>query len=219
MRLGAFLLIAASLAAQDTRGLPWSNAPHLPWRVSAPPSPELKPELGQPSTGNLRVILDPGGALKIVDGRGIVRLRTGLPGRPIKIWRDGGIPVAGTFGTWLFPEQTPLTQGIGELPLGQTDFRPGLQGLLWILDDEERHLTVVHPATTRIAYLALPLGTGLDLVFRTDTLGVLQTDPDHSRPRGFWSLPWLSLLPQFIALGTAPKPEKPGTALLPFPNG
>jgi len=219
VRLGAFLLTAATLAAQDARGLPWGKSPHLPWRVSSSLPSLALPVSGKPSSGPLRVTLDPGGALKVVDGRGIVRLRAGLPGRPLKVWRDGGLPVAGASGTWNFPDRTLLCQGIGALPLGQADFRPGLEGLLWILDDEERLLTVLHPATSRIAYLSLPSGPGLDLVFLPDALGVIQNAPEASLPRSFWSLPWLSLLPQFISLGTPIKPEKPGTALLPFPNG
>lgn len=219
MRLGAFLLTAATLAAQDVRGLPWGKTPNLPWRatLSIPHLPV--PTLGQPSVGPLRVSLDPGGALKVVDARGIVRLRTGLPGRPLKLWRDGGLPMAGTSGTWAFPDKTPLCQGIGALPLGQADFRSGLEGLLWILDDEERLLTVVHPATARVAYFSLPNGTSLDLVFLPESLGVLQQTADATQPRSYWALPWLSLLPQFIALSTPLKPEKPGTALNPFPNG
>ena len=219
MRLGAFLLIAATVAAQDVPGLPWGKVPNLPWRAASLIPVPAQPVATNPSTGTLRVTLDPGGALKIVDGRGIVRLRTGLPGRPLKIWRDGGIPVTVRSGTWAFPDRTPLCQGIGALPLGQADFRPGLAGLLWILDDEERLVTLVHPATSRVTFLALPSGTGLDLVFLPDALAVLQTPSEASRPRSFWSLPWLSLLPQFIFLGTPMPPEKPGTALIPFPNG
>lgn len=218
MRLAAFLLTAATLAAQDGRSLPWDKAPTLPWRASLG-IPSLVPVQGAPSSGSLRVTLDPGGTLRVVDGRGIVRLRTGLPGRPIKVWRDGGLPVAEVSGTWAFPDRTPLGQGIGALSLGQADFRPGLQGLLWILDDEERLLTVMHPATARVVYLALPGGTRLDLAFLPDALGILQIPSEPSQPRHFWSLPWLSLLPQFLFLGTPEKPETPGTALVPFPNG
>jgi hypothetical protein len=123
-------------------------------------------------------------------------------------------------GTWSFPEETPLRGGIGALPLGQADFRPGLRGTLWILDDEERLLTVVHPATSRFVYLPLPGGTDLELLFLPDQLVVRQgaegSGTGHSRSA--WSLPWLSLLPQFILLATPLPAPKPGTALQPFPK-
>ncbi len=219
MRLGSLFLIATTLAAQSARGLPWDRAQSLPWRAasaekfsSAPPLPAA------PEMGPLRVSLDPDGALRVVDAKGIILLRTGLPGRPRKLWRDGGRPLPGTSGTWSFPTQTPLREGIGALPLGQPDFRPGLYGTLWILDDEERLLTVLHPATSRVAYLSLPEGAGLDLQFLPEQLVVQQGLAGTDRPRDAWSLPWLSLLPQFILLGTPAPAPKPGTALQPFPK-
>lgn len=222
MRLGSLLLIPACLAAQEARQLPWDSAPSLPWRallsgeLTAPP-----PLAPYPERGPLRITLDPDGALKVMDAKGIILLRTGLPGRPLRLWRDGGRLLPGTSGTWQFPTQTPLQQGIGALPLGQPDFRPGLEGTLWILDDEERLLTVLHPATSRVAYLTLPGGTDLDLQFMPDHLVVRQSlqEGDTRKPRSAWSLPWLSLLPQFILLGTPLPAPKPGTALIPYPNG
>ncbi len=221
MRLGSFFLIAATLAAQSTRGLPWDGTPNLPWRAApAGERPGTPPLLAAPATGPLRVRLDPDGALKVMDAKGIILLRTGLPGRPQKLWRDGGHPLLGTSGTWNFPAQTPLRNGIGALPLGLPDFRPGLAGILWVLDDEERLLTVVHPATSRVVYLALPGGTGLDLEFLPDQLILHQglAVAGIGRPRHYWSLPWLNLLPQFILLGTPAPSPKPGTALQPFPK-
>jgi len=222
VRLGPLFLIPASLGAQETRQLPWAQAPSLPWRASLPgelADPAPLPPL--PEGGPLRVSLAPDGALKIMDAKGIVLLRTGLPGRPLRIWRDGGRLVSGTSGTWPFPIQTPLRRGIGALPLGQPDFRPGLEGTLWILDDEERLLTVVHPATARVAYLTLPGGTGLDLQFLPGHLLVRQNSLAGTlgRPGNVWSLPWLSLLPQLILLGTPLPAPKPGTALVPYPHG
>lgn len=219
MRLGALFLITSALAAQEARGLPWDKAPNLPWRsVPSESLPSAEPLL--PSTGPLKVVLNADGALKVIDERGIVRLRTGLPGRPEKVWRDGGIRLENPWGTWSFPAQSPLRSGIGALPLGQPDFRPGLQGLLWILDDEERILTVLHPATSRLAYLPLPAGTALALRFLPDQLVVQQEgDPEEARrSRSAWTLPWLSLLPQFILLGTPLPAPPPGTALVPFPK-
>jgi len=219
VRLGAFFLIASALTAQGVRGLPWDKTPTLPWR--SVPIETLRPvEPLPPSAGPLRVILDADGTLRMVDAKGIIRLRTGLPGRPLKVWRDGGILLKDSSGSWFFPTQSPLRSGIGAMPLGQADFRPGLQGLLWILDDEERILTVLHPATSRLAYLALPEGTALDLLFLPDQLVVQQGgDRERSRrPRSAWTLPWLSLLPQFILLGTPLPAPPPGSALVPFPK-
>jgi len=219
MRLGALLLIPSLLAAQETRGLAWDKAPTLPWRTLLLEG-SYPPALVAPSTGPLKVSLDADGALRIVDAKGIVRLRNGLPGRPQKVWRDAGIRLERPSGSWSFPAQSPLARGIGALPLGQPDFRAGLEGLLWILDDEERILTVLHPATSRLAYLTLPGGTDLDLLFLPDQLVVRQgaDTPPALRPRSAWSLPWLSLLPQFILLGTPQPTPPPGTALLPFPK-
>ena len=219
MRLGALFLVAVSVVAQSPKGLPWDKAPNLPWRaipfegLSAGP---LQPSV--PQTGPLRVTIDPDGALRVVDAKGIILLRTGLPGRPRKLWRDGGVEVAGTSGTWHFPAQTPLREGLGALPLGQSDFRLGLAGTLWILDDEERLLTVLHPATSRVIYLSLPRGTGLDLQFLPDQLLVRQglDTGEIGRSRILWSLPWLSLLPQFILLGNPVQAPLPGTALVPY---
>jgi len=222
VRLGPFLLIPACLAAQETRHLPWDHAPSLPWRASlASELADPPPLLPLPEDGPLCVSLDSDGALKVTDAKGIILLRMGLPGRPLRVWRDGGRLLPGTSGTWRFPAQTPLQRGIGALPLGQPDFRPGLEGTLWILDDEERLLTVLHPATSRVAYLTLPGGTGLDLQFLPDHL-VVRQGPQTSalgRSHSAWSLPWLSLLPQFILLGTSLPTLKPGTALVPYPNG
>jgi len=222
VRLGPFLLIPAFLGAQEIRHLPWDQAPSLPWRASLPGElADPHPLAALPERGTLQVSLDPDGALKVMDTRGIILLRTGLPGRPLRLWRDGGNPLPGTSGTWRFPAETPLQRGIGALPLGQPDFRPGLEGILWILDDEERLLTVLHPATSRVVYLTLPGGTGLDLHFLPDHLVVRQglQGSASGRSQSAWSLPWLSLLPQFILLGTPLPAQKPGTALVPYPNG
>lgn len=215
MRLGALLLIPAALAAQEARRLPWDSAASLPWRAAE--SLESAPVPGTASTGPLQVLLEPGGTLKVMDGRGIVRFRGGLPGRPLRLWRDGGIPLEGASGRWSFPQRTPLSRGLGALPLGREDFRPGLEGLLWILDDEERILTLLHPATAQVAFLPLPAGSELELVFLPEGLGVRSMA--GGRNRCGWSLPWLSLLPQLLQLGTPRTAERPGTALVPFPHG
>lgn len=212
MRLVAFPLMAATFAA--AQALPWSASPALPWRALATlPPPPASPT---PSRGSLAVTLEAGGSLRVVDGRGIVRVRAGLPGRPARLWRDGGVPLEGISGTWTFPDVTPLSRNFGLPLLGQKDFRPSLEGLLWILDDDASFLTVLHPATGRLVYLTLPAEEGLELVFLPDMLVAKEAEGGQSR---FWGLPWLGLLPQFIQLGVPPVPEKPGTALQPYPGG
>jgi hypothetical protein len=115
---------------------------------------------------------------------------------------------------------TPLSRGVSELPWGQSDFRPGLGGLLWILDDGERILTVVHPATAQVQYLALPPCSGPFLRFWPDRLELVEGGGDPAArpaPRR-WSLAWTALLPQLLRLAQ-PAPEgRHGTAFQPFPR-
>ena len=95
MRLVPFLLSAALAASAQTPGkLPWDSAPALPWKAGDCGAAE--PAQGTPSTGPLLVKLTPDGALRIIDGRGMILLRTGLPGRPLRLWRDAGqVPAPG----------------------------------------------------------------------------------------------------------------------------
>jgi hypothetical protein len=157
------------------------------------------------------------GTLQIRDALGILRLKTGLPGRPLKAWRDGGLPLLTATGTWGFPMDAPMRQGLGGLRWCAEDFRPFLRGLLWILEDGEGFLTVVHPATARVIHLPLPPGRNLELRFLADRLEVSAGAVDKGAPRQ-WSLPWMGLLPRLAALGPQPAPPKVGTALLPFPK-
>jgi hypothetical protein len=158
------------------------------------------------------------GTLSIRDARGIIQLRTGLPGRPLKAWRDGGLPLASATGAWRFPAESPLCQGLGGLQWTAKDFRPFMRGLLWILEDGEGFLTVVHPATARAVHLPLPPGRDLQLRFLADRLEVVAGDVDKGAPRQ-WSIPWMGLLPRLVALGSRPDPSKAGTALAPYPKG
>ena len=88
MRLGALLLTGAALAAptlaaQARPGLAWERQPPLDWQVVAS-SPWIEaPSSLAPSTGPLEARLTGDGTLSIRDARGIIRLRTGLPGRPM----------------------------------------------------------------------------------------------------------------------------------------
>ena len=223
MRLGALLLTAlalaaASLDAQGKTGLPWERVPGLAWQVVPGSLRQDAPAYGTPSTGPLEARLAGDGTLSIRDARGIIRLKTGLPGRPLKAWRDGGLPLAPASGSWPFPKDSPLSQGLGGLRWVAEDFRPFLRGLLWILEDGEGFLTVVHPATARLVHLPLPPGRDLELRFLPDRLVVAAGDVDRGAPRQ-WSIPWMGLLPRLAALGPHVDPSaKTGTALAPFPK-
>lgn len=219
MRLVAFALSGSLLLAQGPP-LPWVRALDLPWRAAVPePAPEPLPT--PPVRGKaLTVKLSVDGTLRIVDDRGQVLLRAGLPGRPLRVWRDGGVPIVPPQGTWRFPASTPLSRGLDAWRGAGSDYRAGLEGLLWILDDGEPCLTVVHPATARLLHLGLPKGEHVGVAFYPDRLGVhqLATSVVRKEPRLCWSLPWMSLLPQFMELARPqPSPPRAG-ALKPFPG-
>jgi hypothetical protein len=223
VRLGTFLLItpillAPSLAAQGHPTLPWEQVPPLDWQAVPGDRPTTASPAVEASTGPLTAKLTGDGTLQILDARGIIRLQTGLPGRPLKAWRDGGLPLATPSGTWRFPADSPLSQGLGGLRWVAADFRPFLRGLLWVLEDGEGFLTVVHPATARAVHLPLPAGREFQLRFLPDRLEVAAGAVDPGAPR-CWSIPWMGLLPRLAALGPHPTdPAKAGTALLPFPK-
>lgn len=221
MRLDPRLLMGLALGllgvAQERPRLPWEGLQPLSWQagpVSEPPSPAPLPRASQ---GPLRVSLSEDGTLQVREGRGLVRLQAGLPGRPIKAWRDGGLPLPVSSGTWNFPVDSPLSQGLGGLRWCAQDFRPFLSGLLWVLEDGEGVLTVVHPATARLMYLPLPPGRDLELHFLPDRLEVVAGAVDRGAPRQ-WVLPWMGLLPRLAALGPHPSTVPAGTALSPFPR-
>jgi hypothetical protein len=165
----------------------------------------------------MSVLLAGDGTLRVSDARGLVLLLTGLPGRPLRAWRDGGVPLDAASGAWGFPADSPLAQGLGGLRWCAEDFRPFLRGLLWVLEDGEGFLTVVHPATARVIHLPLPPGRDLRVRFLSDRLEVAAGDVEKGAPRQ-WSIPWMGLLPRLGALGPQPEPPKVGTALAPFPK-
>lgn len=221
MRLDPRLLMAVALVvpgpAQERPRLPWEGLPTLAWQagpVPEPPGPIPPPEA---TNGALRVSLSEDGTLQVRDARGVVRLQAGLPGRPLKAWRDGGLPLTPAWGTWAFPVDPPLIHGLGGLRWCAEDFRPFLAGLLWVLEDGEGVLTVVHPATGRLIHLPLPPGRDLELRFLPDRLEVLAGVVDRGGPRQ-WVLPWMGLLPRLAALGPHPASAPAGTALAPFPR-
>lgn len=230
MRLGAFLLTAAllSLGAQEAgtprdRRLPWEAALTLPpWEVRDDGDPGPPPPLpaAPAGPGDLRAALARDGSLRVFDRRGLLRLKTGLPGRPVRVWTDGGRVADPAAPVLRLASSTLLARGVSELPWGQADFRPGLGGLLWILDDGERILTVVHPATSQVQYLSLPPLADPTLRFWPDRLELVEGggEPGARPSPRRWSLAWTALLPQFLRLGQ-PAPEgRHGTAFQPFPR-
>ena len=135
------------------------------------------------------------------------------------MFRDAGQPLLLTDFPTRFPARTPLMRGIGSFPLAGNDFRRVLRGLLWILDDGERRLTVIHPATHQVIYLPLPLGQNWEISFQPDRLVIReQAAPgEEAREMACWAIPWLVLLPQFMRLAQPPPPARIGTAKQPFP--
>jgi len=222
VRLALLLLTAAlGLSAQVPATLPWKGMAALPWQMSE--AEPAQPVTATPTQSyfalTVRVAQD--GEIRITDDKGLIRMKLGLPGRPLKAWRDWGTPIPDLGSPLAFAARSPLQRGIGGLPVGAPDFRPALEGLLWILDDDETILTVIHPATSQVSYLPLPGGQNLTLAFLPDRLEVLEGPAkDGATQTGtVWSLHWLALLPQFIHLGQDAAANRPkGTALLPFPK-
>lgn len=215
MRLGALMLLPALVQAQSPhRRLPWQPPLQLSWQALER-QPAVDPFPMQPSTGPLRVSLVPDGLLRVSDAKGLIHMVVGLPGRPRRAWRDGGLPVDVNQSPWMFPSETPLSEGAGGIAWGAKDLRPSLAGLMWVIEDGERILTVLHPALGRAIHLALPPVEDAQLSFGPDRL-VLRGLSD-GRPAA-WSLPWVALLPAFTQLGAKGIGGKLGTATNPFPN-
>lgn len=223
MRLVALLLSAllgAAAVAQAPRILPWEGQPTPQWQgLFEEPLDRPPPQApGQPVFFRVQVGAD--GALRVVDGRGVIRLRAGLPGRPLRVWRDGGVPVPAPWAAIPFPAAAPnpiFTPAFWALE----DPRLGLAGLLWIQDDGERMVSLVHPATGKVAFLPLPEGVGVDLGFLPAGLLAVERPAEGSTPVGRvrrWLLPWVALVPVLARLAPAAGPPRAGTALEPFPR-
>lgn len=223
MRLGTLTLmrgIAALVSAVALLGqvpkLPWEDANLPPW-IAERNDPMTDPTAPPPApkASDLSLTLAQDGRVRVADRKGTLRLSLGLPGRPRKVWRDGGTALEPS-GTWGFPALTPLSERQAARLLTDPDPRSALAGLLWVLDDSERRLTVVHPATARVLFLRLPDCEGPELAFFPDRLE-LRTGMGTSSRR--WSIPWAALLPHLARLGLAPTSAPRGTALQPFPKG
>jgi len=223
VRLVALLLSAGAVLAQvpqvgkGPRTLPWQSGATPPWQpLDAVPGSVV--DALPPSTGPVTVKVSQDGTVEVWSGAGVRTLRFGLPGRPRKAWRDGGVPLPGIGSAWAFPATDPLSNGLGGLDWNAGDFRASLSGLLWILEDGDRVLTVVHPATAQVAFLPLPRGDAFELAFEPNRLVLKTGTAMEGRPQA-WALPWLALLPQFARLGPPSTPPPLGTALKPFPTG
>ena len=227
MRLVALLLspplVGAALSAQVPQlgqgpsALPWQSGPAPTWQPLDEAPSAINGPVPAPASGPLSARISADGTLEVWNGADVRTLRLGLPGRPKKVWRDGGIPVA-AMDHLAFPAADPLSSGLGGLGWSAGDFRTSLAGLVWVLEDGERVLTIAHPATAQAVYLPLPRGEDFDLVFEPTRL-VLTAKQGPSGHAMAWTLPWLALLPQFARLGPPAQPALQGTALKPFPAG
>ncbi len=223
MRLVAPLLSAllgVAAGAQAPRTLPWEGQPTPQWQGLFEEPADSPPPPAPAGPVFLGVRLGPDGALRVVDGRGVVRLRAGLPGRPLRVWRDGGLPVSRPWARIPFPAAAPNPLFTSAF-WSQADPRRGLAGLLWIQDDGERTLSLVHPATGKVAFLPLPEGVGVDLAFLPAGLVAVERPAEGSGPVGRvrrWLLPWVALVPVLARLAPPAEAPRAGTALDPFPR-
>jgi hypothetical protein len=224
VRLVSLLLIGFlgfRCEAQSARVLPWEGLPAPFWQglfEDLPDSPPPPPALSK--AGDLWVRLGADGGLAVVDSRGVIRLRAGLPGRPIQVWRDGGIPVPAPWSRIPFAPAAANPLFL-ETFWNQGDPRRGLSGLLWIQDDGERILSLVHPATGKVAFLPLPEGAGVDLSFLASGLAAAERPLEgagQGRRVRRWILPWVALVPVLARLAPPADPPRAGTALQPFPR-
>jgi len=205
------LMMAAIGGAQD---LPWkTQSIHVPWRAVEPMPEPRKLQIKQPKA-DLTVDVNRDGTIAIYSLNGIRQLRFGLPGRPVSMWRDAGQPIA-SFGRFSFPSQTPLSTNFKSVSEETSDFLNNLAGLLWIIDDSEEYLTIVHSATCQYVFLHLPGGRGLELRFHPEHLELCQSDSIDSFTHG-WTLPWKELLPVLQHLARRSATPKHGSALIPY---
>ena len=200
-----FLITAVLVHAKTHSSFPWKNTRPLPWQITKldpvqTQTPSTIPNLQ--SHMPLSMLLSANGAIKITDSSGLIRVRLGLPGRPQKVWRDSGTRVTDIFSAILLPARSPLQKPIENILANILDFRQNLEGLIWILGDDENFLTIINPATSQAVYLPLPAGRGLVIAFHSDRIEILEEQPkEYKKAQTSWSLYWLTLLPQFIQLG------------------
>ena len=215
------LLALFPASAQEPRALAWERLPRPPWQTRFEASPPVPPPaLPIPARAAFQVRLTADGTLAVADLRGVLRLRTGLPGRPRRVWRDGGQPVPPPWASIAFGAQAQGPALTAEF-WKAADPRTAMAGLLWIQDDGERTLSLVHPATGRVAFLPLPETDGIDLSFLPEGLEALERLPEgagEGRRSRRWMLPWMALVPSLLRLEHPEGTAKRGTALVPFPK-
>ena len=221
LKPGKTILLAFSMTPIiGAQGLPWeSQSLNPPWLV-VNPMPESGRVIIKQQNADLTVRVDRDGTIVIVNQKGIKHLRLGLPGRPVSIWRDAGQPLD-SVGWFPFPSHTPLSTSFNRISKETSDFLNNLAGLLWIFDDSEEYLTIVHPATFQHAFLSLPSGKDLELRFHPDCLELYKRGPRDSNSVSnsvSWAISWKDLVPIFHELAKPSVTLPRGTALAPYPQ-
>jgi len=211
----AFLLMLIMAPIGGAQDLPWKNqSVHVPWRVVEPlPEPQRQQKINQ-SDADLTVAVNRDGTIAIYNRDGVRRLRFGLPGRPISMWRDAGQPLA-SFGRFAFPSHTPLSANFRNASEETSDFLNNLTGLLWILDDGEEYLTIVHSATNQYVFLHLPGGRDLELRFHPEHLELCKKGLIDSHSQS-WTISWKELIPVLQELAKRHATPAQVSALTPY---
>ena len=215
IKTGKLLLALSMTQIAGSQGLPWKQSLNAPWRIVDPMPEPARLQIKQQNT-ELTVHVDKDGTIVIVNQKGIKNLRFGLPGRPVSIWRDAGQPLD-SVGRFPFSSQTPLSTDFNKVSKETSDFLNNLAGLLWIFDDSEEYLTIVHPATFQYAFLSLPGGKDLELRFHPNYLELCKKEP-HDGNSLSWALSWKDLESVFQTLAKLSVTLPQGDALVPYPS-
>jgi|GEM_PF-457448 len=209
-----FSLMLMMAPIGDAQDLPWKNqSVHVPWRA-AEQMPESRNLQIKQSNADLTVKVNRDGTIAIYNRNGIRQLRFGLPGRPISMWRDAGQPIA-SFGQFSFPSHTPLSSNFKSASEETSDFLSNLSGLLWILDDGEEYLTIVHSATYQYVFIHLPGGRDLELRFHPNHLEIYKKPSPDGNSQS-WILSWKDFLPVLQTLAKGHATQTHFSALTPY---
>ncbi|MDR0499613.1 MAG: hypothetical protein LBH03_07795 [Holophagales bacterium] len=206
------LIMVSTVGAQD---FPWKNRSwYLSWRIVEPMPEPQRLQIKQRNS-DMTISVSRDGTVSIFNSNEIRQLRFGLPGRPISMWRDAGQSIT-SFGRFAFPSQTPLSTNFKSTAKETSDFLNNLAGLLWILDDGEEYLTIVHSATYRYAFIPLPAIRDFELRFHPDRLELCKRSLVDSVLHS-WALSWNELLPVLQELAQHSPPPPRGNAIVPYP--